>query len=102
LRDFLDTTGQLHPNPDLVWRTSGEYRSSGFLPLQAAYAELVFTTKYCPEIDESDVAEAILEYSARVRRFGGGGLPRPPGRRRARTYARKATKPSRAHANRGP
>lgn len=71
LRDFLDTKGQPHPNPDLVWRTSGEYRSSGFLPLQAAYAELVFTTKYCPDIDESDVAEAILEYSARVRRFGG-------------------------------
>jgi undecaprenyl diphosphate synthase len=71
LRDFLDTTGQPHPNPDLVWRTSGEYRSSGFLPLQAAYAELVFTTKYCPDIDESDVVEAILEYSARVRRFGG-------------------------------
>ena len=71
LRDFLDTTGQPHPNPDLVWRTSGEYRSSGFLPLQAAYAELVFTTKYCPDIAEADVADAILEYSARVRRFGG-------------------------------
>ncbi len=69
--DFLDTEGQPHPNPDIVWRTSGEYRSSGFLPLQAAYAELVFTTKYCPDIDESDVVEAILEYSARVRRFGG-------------------------------
>ncbi|GAC1373333.1 MAG: isoprenyl transferase [Actinomycetota bacterium] len=69
--DFLDTTGQAHPNPDLVWRTSGEYRSSGFLPLQAAYAELVFNAKYCPDIDEDDVADAILEYSARVRRFGG-------------------------------
>jgi len=71
LHDFLDTTGQPHPNPDLIWRTSGEYRSSGFLPLQAAYAELVFTTKYCPDIVESDVVDAILEYSARVRRFGG-------------------------------
>ena len=71
LRDFLDTTGQRYPNPDLVWRTSGEYRSSGFLPLQAAYAELVFTTKYCPEVEENDVVDAILEYSARVRRFGG-------------------------------
>jgi undecaprenyl diphosphate synthase len=69
--DFLDTTGQRHPNPDVVWRTSGEYRSSGFLPLQAAYAELVFTTKYCPDVTEDDVADAILEYSARVRRFGG-------------------------------
>lgn len=71
LTDYLDTTGQLHPNPDLVWRTSGEYRSSGFLPLQAAYAELAFTTKYCPDVDEDDVVDAILEYSARVRRFGG-------------------------------
>lgn len=71
LGDFLDTTGQLHPNPDVVWRTSGEYRSSGFLPLQAAYAELVFTPKYCPDVDENDVVDAILEYSARVRRFGG-------------------------------
>jgi undecaprenyl diphosphate synthase len=71
LGDFLDTAGQPHPNPDIVWRTSGEYRSSGFLPLQAAYAELVFTPKYCPDIDEDDVVDAVLEYSARVRRFGG-------------------------------
>ena len=70
LGDFLDTAGHPHPNPDIVWRTSGEYRSSGFLPLQAAYAELVFTTKYCPEVDEDDVVDAVLEYSARVRRFG--------------------------------
>src|SRR5258708_9281590 len=36
LRDFLDTTGQPHPNPDLVCRTSGEYRSSCLLPLHAS------------------------------------------------------------------
>jgi undecaprenyl diphosphate synthase len=71
LGDFLDTAGQPHPNPDIVWRTSGEYRSSGFLPLQAAYAELVFTPKYCPAVDENDVVDAVLEYSARIRRFGG-------------------------------
>jgi undecaprenyl diphosphate synthase len=71
LGDFLDTAGQPHPSPDIVWRTSGEYRSSGFLPLQAAYAELVFTPKYCPDVDEDDVVDAVLEYSARVRRFGG-------------------------------
>jgi undecaprenyl diphosphate synthase len=68
---FLDTAGQPHPNPDLVWRTSGEFRSSGFLPLQSAYAEMVFTPKYFPELTEEDVVEAVLEYSARVRRFGG-------------------------------
>lgn len=71
LGDFLDTAGQPHPNPDLVWRTSGEFRLSGFLPLQAAYAELVFTPKYFPDLDEEDVVEAVLEYSGRVRRFGG-------------------------------
>jgi undecaprenyl diphosphate synthase len=71
IESFLDTAGQRYPNPDIVLRTSGEYRSSGFLPLQAAYAELVFTTKYCPDITEGDLVDAILEYSARVRRFGG-------------------------------
>jgi undecaprenyl diphosphate synthase len=71
IHDFLDTAGQRYPNPDLVWRPSGEYRSSGFLPLQSAYAELLFNPKYCPDITEEDVADAILEYSNRVRRFGG-------------------------------
>lgn len=68
---FLDTAGQPHPNPDLVWRMSGEFRLSGFLPLQSAYAELVFTPKYFPDLTEEDVVDAVLEYSARVRRFGG-------------------------------
>ena len=71
LGDFLDTAGHPYPNPDIVWRTSGEYRSSGFLPLQAAYAELIFTTKYCPDVTEDDVVDAVLAYSARTRRFGG-------------------------------
>ncbi|MGH9198950.1 MAG: undecaprenyl diphosphate synthase family protein, partial [Acidimicrobiia bacterium] len=69
--DFLDTAGQPHPNPDLVWRTSGEFRMSGFLPLQSAYSEMVFTAKYLPDLGEGDVVEAILEYSSRTRRFGG-------------------------------
>lgn len=68
---FLDTADQPHPDPDVVWRTSGEFRTSGFLPLQAAYAELVFTPKLFPELDEDDVLETVREYSARVRRFGG-------------------------------
>ncbi|MCA1841032.1 MAG: di-trans,poly-cis-decaprenylcistransferase [Actinobacteria bacterium] len=69
--DFLDTAGQPYPNPDIVWRTSGEMRSSGFLPLQSAYAEMVFTPKYFPSLTEEDVVETVLEYSARIRRFGG-------------------------------
>lgn len=71
IEDFLDTAGQPHPNPDLVWRTSGEYRSSGFMPLQSAYSEMVFTSKFFPDLSEDDVFDAVLEYSARIRRFGG-------------------------------
>jgi len=71
LANFLDTAGQLHPNPDVVWRTSGEMRSSGFLPLQSAYAELVFSPKFFPALTEEDVLEMVAEYSARIRRFGG-------------------------------
>lgn len=69
--DFLDTAGQPHPNPDVLWRTSGEFRLSGFLPLQSAYAELAFTPKYFPDLGEADILEVVLEYSRRIRRFGG-------------------------------
>lgn len=71
INDFLDTAGQPHPNPDIVWRTSGEHRSSGFLPLQSAYAEFVFSPKLFPSLTEDDVTGTVLEYSARIRRFGG-------------------------------
>ena len=71
LEAFLDTAGQRYPNPDIVFRTSGEYRSSGFLPLQSAYAEMIFTPKLFPTLDRDDVVDIVLEYSARVRRFGG-------------------------------
>lgn len=70
IEDFLDTAGQPHPNPDLVWRTSGEFRLSGFLPLQSAYSEIVFTPKFFPDLTEEDVIDAVIEYSARARRFG--------------------------------
>jgi undecaprenyl diphosphate synthase len=71
VESFLDTAGQRHPNPDIVLRTSGEFRSSGFLPLQSAYAEMIFTPKYFPALDREDVIDVVLEYSARIRRFGG-------------------------------
>lgn len=70
IADFLDTAGQPYPNPDLVWRTSGELRISGFLPMQAAYSEMIFTQKFFPELSEDDVVDAVLDYSTRVRRFG--------------------------------
>jgi len=70
IQKFLDSATQPYPNPDIVWRTSGEFRSSGFLPLQSAYSEMIFTPKYFPELTEEDIADAVLEYSARKRRFG--------------------------------
>ncbi|MGI8426304.1 MAG: polyprenyl diphosphate synthase [Actinomycetota bacterium] len=70
IQRFLDTGTQPHPNPDIFWRTSGEFRSSGFLPLQSAYAEMIFTPKYFPQLTDHDVVDAVLEYSARIRRFG--------------------------------
>lgn len=70
IEEFLDTAGQPHPEPDIVWRTSGEFRSSGFLPLQSAYSEMIFTPKFFPDLDETDVVDAIEEYSVRARRFG--------------------------------
>lgn len=71
IEDFLDTAGQPHPNPDLVLRTSGELRFSGFMPLQSSYAEFSFTEKHFPDLQKSDVADVIEEYSKRGRRFGG-------------------------------
>jgi undecaprenyl diphosphate synthase len=71
ITDFLDTAGQPHPSPDLIWRTSGELRLSGFMPLQSSYAELAFTPKHFPDLGKVDLIEAIEEYSSRIRRFGG-------------------------------
>jgi undecaprenyl diphosphate synthase len=68
LAGCLDTASQ--PDPDLVIRTSGEHRLSGILPLQSAYAELVFTPRLLPEMSEEDFREAIREFTRRERRFG--------------------------------
>jgi len=59
------------PPLDLLIRTSGEVRLSNFLLWQAAYAELVFTPVLWPDLDEAAFAEALDQYSARKRRFGG-------------------------------
>jgi undecaprenyl diphosphate synthase len=66
---FLDTAGI--PDPDLVIRTSGEQRMSNFLPWQSAYSELVFLPCYWPEFTGEHFAEALRQYAARERRFGG-------------------------------
>jgi undecaprenyl diphosphate synthase len=59
------------PDPDLLIRTSGEVRLSNFLLWQAAYAELLFTETLWPDFDEQAFSEAIQQYGARQRRFGG-------------------------------
>ena len=67
---FLDTKDLPNPNPDLVIRTSGEIRTSGFMIWQAAYSEYAFLTKYFPDFNKQDFENCILEYSNRKRRFG--------------------------------
>ena len=57
-------------DPDLIVRTSGVKRLSGFLPYQSAYSELYFIDKYWPEITESDLDSAVQDYYARKRNFG--------------------------------
>lgn len=59
------------PDPDLVIRTSGEYRISNFLLWELAYAELVFTEVLWPDFRREELFEAIGEYQRRERRFGG-------------------------------
>jgi len=65
---------QLHtadmPDPELLIRTSGEYRISNYLLWQIAYAELYFTDKLWPDFRREDLYEAILDYQKRERRFG--------------------------------
>lgn len=58
------------PNIDMVVRTSGEERISGFMLWRTAYAELMFMKKYFPEMSGEDIKEILAEYERRNRRFG--------------------------------
>ncbi len=60
-------------DPDIIVRTSGEQRLSGFMLWQSAYSELMFIKKYWPDFEESDVDLILAEYANRKRRFGGNG-----------------------------
>ncbi len=66
--DHLYTSGQ--PDPDLVIRTSGEQRLSGFLLWQSAYSEIWFTDTYWPAFRRLDFLRALRDFSGRQRRFG--------------------------------
>lgn len=64
----LYTAGQ--PDPDLLIRTSGELRTSNFLPWQIVYSEFIFVEKNWPDFNEKDLDEAIKIYQQRNRKFG--------------------------------
>lgn len=65
----LYTAGQ--PDPDLIIRTSGELRTSNFLPWQIVYSEFIFIEKNWPDFTEKDLDDAIIEFQKRNRKFGG-------------------------------
>jgi len=56
--------------PDIIIRTGGEKRLSGFLLWQSAYSELIFVNKYWPEFEKEDFLECLKEFSNRKRNFG--------------------------------
>lgn len=66
--NYLYTSGM--PDPDLLIRTSGEYRISNFLLWQTAYTELYFTNVLWPDFTKDDLLKAIASYQQRERRFG--------------------------------
>ena len=68
MHDYLSTAA--FPDPELMIRTSGEYRISNFLLYQLAYAELYFTDTLWPDFRKENIYEAILDYQGRERRFG--------------------------------
>jgi len=67
---YLYTSHLPNPYPELIIRTSGEERLSGFLIWQAAYSEFVFTDVYWPEFRRIDLLRAIRTYQRRARRYG--------------------------------
>jgi undecaprenyl diphosphate synthase len=79
LEDALDTAGL--PDPDLLVRTSGEYRISNFMLWQLAYTELLTSPVLWPDFTRQDLLDAIREYQRRERRFGRvtGSPTRAPG-----------------------
>lgn len=68
LSDLMYTAGQ--PDPDLIIRPSGEYRTSNFLLWQSAYSEYVFTDILWPDFTSGDLDRCIEQYAKRARRFG--------------------------------
>lgn len=57
-------------DPDLIFRSGGEHRISGFMPWQSVYSEFYFSKKLWPDIEKKDIKKAIEEFKQRQRRFG--------------------------------
>lgn len=68
INEQLSTAGM--PDPDLLIRTSGEYRISNFLLWQAAYSEFYFTDVLWPDFNEEEFTDALIKYTNRDRRYG--------------------------------
>lgn len=71
LRGYLSPEKDGPTDPDLIIRTSGEMRLSGFMPLQSMHSEFYFTETLYPDFDEDALDRALDAYQARERRFGG-------------------------------
>lgn len=69
---YLDTSSEPFPEPDMIVRTGGEMRMSGFMAWQAVYAEYYFIDTFFPDLTPDDMDEIVAEYARRERRFGGG------------------------------
>lgn len=69
ISSYLYTAGQ--PDPDLIIRTSDEFRTSGFMLWQSAYSEYYITPTFWPDFDRAELYKALKEFSQRERRFGG-------------------------------
>lgn len=67
---YVELGDQPYPNPDLFIRTSGELRTSGYLPWQMVYTEFYFEECHLPDMTPEKLKTAILDYSRRRRRFG--------------------------------
>lgn len=70
VEEHLYTSHLPYPEPDLIIRTSGEERLSGFLLWQSAYSELVFLDVFWPDFRKIDLMRAVRTYQRRIRRFG--------------------------------
>jgi undecaprenyl diphosphate synthase len=71
MSSYMDTGDQSYPDVDLFIRTSGEQRTSGFLMWQSHYAEFYWELDHLPDMTPRKLANIILDYSRRRRRFGG-------------------------------